>query len=211
MGTLGSRSTFHMGNAVRLAAEDAKRKIAALAASWAFRPAPTLPHPNVPAQIRDAGRQHHRHRQLHSPYEKPDRRPGIAASTPFWGVGASGAEVEVDIETGHFRITKLVNVADVGIAINPQLVKVQLSGAAIMQLGFTMTEEMVFRDGQLTNGSLADYKIPTMLDLPLDFVNEMSTRARTMGPSAPKAREKARRSLVAGDRKRARRRYRRAH
>ena len=29
MGTLGSRSTFHMGTAVRLAAEDAKKKIIA--------------------------------------------------------------------------------------------------------------------------------------------------------------------------------------
>src|SRR5205807_3456580 len=31
MGTLGSRSTFHMGHAVRLAAEDARAKLTALA------------------------------------------------------------------------------------------------------------------------------------------------------------------------------------
>ena len=106
-------------------------------------------------------------------YQKPDPQTGQSVNaTPFWGVGASGAEVEVDTETGHFKITKLVNVADVGMPINPKLLKVQLSGAGIMQLGFTTTEEMIFRDGQLTNGSLADYKIPTLLDLPAEFINE---------------------------------------
>ena len=78
-------------------------------------------------------------------YKKPDPETGQSnMATPFWGVGASGAEVEVDTETGDFKITKLINVADVGVAINPKLVKVQLSGAGIMQLGFTTTEEMTY-------------------------------------------------------------------
>ena len=59
-----------------------------------------------------------------------------AKATPFWGVGATGAEVEVDTETGAYTITKLVNVADVGAPINPRLLRAQLSGAGIMQLGF---------------------------------------------------------------------------
>ena len=32
----------------------------------------------------------------------------------------------------------------------------------------TTTEHMVFREGQLTNGSLADYKIPGLLDMPTE-------------------------------------------
>src|SRR5205823_13868622 len=43
MGTLGSRSTFHMGHAVRLAAEDAKAKLAALAAETGVPPGTNLP------------------------------------------------------------------------------------------------------------------------------------------------------------------------
>ena len=66
-------------------------------------------------------------------------------------------------------MTKLVNVADVGRAINPASVERQLTGAAIMQLGFTLFEEMVFSDGQVVNASLADYKIPGMLDIPHDL------------------------------------------
>ncbi len=50
----------------------------------------------------------------------------------------------MDTETGHVRIARLVNVADVGTPINPRIVETQLSGAAIMQLGFTMFEKMDF-------------------------------------------------------------------
>ena len=146
MGTLGSRSTFHMGTAVRLAAEDAKQKIAALARELGLPPGSNLPLSEMlrrkygmqAGNIIGTG-------SFIPKYEKPDSETGQSRkATPFWGVGASGAEIEVDTETGQFRITKLVNVADVGVAINPKLVKAQLSGAAIMQLGFTTTEEMVF-------------------------------------------------------------------
>ena len=72
----------------------------------------------------------------------------------------------VDMETGRINVTKLVNVADVGRAINPSIVERQLIGAAIMQAGFTLFEEMILSDGQVLNASLADYKIPGFLDLP---------------------------------------------
>jgi CO/xanthine dehydrogenase Mo-binding subunit len=81
-------------------------------------------------------------------------------------IGAAGAEVEIDTETGELRVTRLVNVADAGKAINPRICETQLSGAAIMQLGFTLMEDMVFDGGQVTNASLADYKIPSIRDIP---------------------------------------------
>lgn len=174
MGTLGSRSTFHMGTAVRIAAEDAKAKIAALAKELGLPEGTNMPLPDMlrkkygmqAGNIIGTG-------SFIPDYEKPDATTGqTTKGTPFWGVGAAGAEVEIDTETGAIKVTKLVNVADVGTAINPKAVQQQLSGAGIMQLGFTMTENMVFRDGQLTNGSLADYKIPTLLDIPRSFINE---------------------------------------
>ena len=120
-------------------------------------------------------------------YQKPDPQTGqTTKATPFWGVGASGAEVEVDMETGEFTVLKLVNLADVGVPLNPQLVKAQLSGAGIMQYGFTTTENMVFRDGQLTNGSLADYKIPSLLDMPKEWINEATPSRDPAGPFGAK-------------------------
>lgn len=188
MGTLGSRSTFHMGTAVRLAAEDAMHKIAEFARDLGLPPGSNLPLAEMfrrkygmqAGNIIGTG-------SFIPAYEKPDPETGRSTkATPFWGVAASGAEVEVDTETGHFTITKLVNVVDVGTALNPKMVQAQISGAAIMQLGFTTTEEMIFRDGQLTNGSFADYKIPTLLDMPRVFTNEFVAAEQTDGPFGAK-------------------------
>ena len=188
MGTLGSRSTFHMGTAVRLAAEDAKAKIAELGNDLGVPPGSNLSVADLlrkkygmqAGNIIGTG-------SFIPDYQKPDAQTGQSnKATPFWGVGASGAEVEVDMETGEFRVLKLVNVADVGVPLNPHLVKVQLSGAGIMQYGFTTTENMIFKDGQLTNGSLADYKIPSLLDMPEDYINEPTASKDPQGPFGAK-------------------------
>ena len=98
-------------------------------------------------------------------------------------VGASGVELEVDIETGRVRLTKLVNVADVGTPINPRVVETQLSGGAIMQIGFSLFEKMLFdAEGQLRNASLAEYKIPGFLDIPENIVNEAVVAEQRNGP-----------------------------
>ena len=102
--------------------------------------------------------------------------------TPYWMIGATGAEVEVDTETGRVTVTRLVNVGDVGTPINPRIVESQLTGAAVMQLGFTMTEKMTFSAGQCTNASLAEYKIPGLLDLPNEIINEAVTAEQKSGP-----------------------------
>ena len=100
-------------------------------------------------------------------YSSPDPHSGLSSNvTPFWMIGGTGAEVEVDTETGHLRVTRLVNVADAGTPINPSIARTQLSGAAIMQLGFTLFENIVLDGGQVTNASLADYKIPAIHDVP---------------------------------------------
>ncbi|MCP3387758.1 xanthine dehydrogenase family protein molybdopterin-binding subunit [Bradyrhizobium sp. CCGB12] len=188
MGTLGSRSTFHMGTAVRLAAEDAKAKISALAVELGLAPNSNIPLSEMlrkkygmqAGNIIGTG-------SFIPAYKKPDPETGQSVNaTPFWGIGGAGAEVEIDTETGRISVTKLVNVVDAGVALNPTLVRQQVSGSAIMQLGFTMTENMIFRDGQLTNGSLADYKIPSLLDIPPQFINEFVDSRQTTGPFGAK-------------------------
>ncbi|MGE0628959.1 MAG: xanthine dehydrogenase family protein molybdopterin-binding subunit [Hyphomicrobiaceae bacterium] len=174
MGTLGSRSTFHMGNAVRAAAEDAKGKIAALARELGLPEGSNMPLSELLKRKYGMQAGNIIGTGTYIPtYQKPDLETGQTSDgTPFWGAGSSTAEVEVDMETGHFTITRLISISDVGRPLNPLGVKQQLSGATIMQLGHTTTENMVFRDGQLTNGSLADYKIPSLLDLPEELITE---------------------------------------
>jgi CO/xanthine dehydrogenase Mo-binding subunit len=187
MGTLGSRSTFHMGNAVRLAAEDARDKQLALAAELGLPPETT---PSAELFRKKYGMQAGNIIGIgtFNPHSvAPDLASGLSPDvTPFWMVGGTGAEVEVDTETGHVRILRLVNVADLGKPINPQIVETQLSGGAVMQLGCTMSECMEYVDGQLTNGSLADYKIPGMRDMPEYMENDYVDSRQHSGPHGAK-------------------------
>jgi CO/xanthine dehydrogenase Mo-binding subunit len=187
MGTLGSRSTFHMGNAVRLAAEDARNRLQALAAEAGLPPGTNYPAAEIfrkrygmqAGNVIGSG--------TYIPaYAPPDAVTGASANvTPFWMIGGTGAEVEVDTETGHVRVTRLVNVADAGTPLNPGVARTQLSGAAIMQLGFTLTEKMEFDGGQVTNASLADYKIPGIHDIP-PMECELMTAEQKNGPFGAK-------------------------
>jgi len=187
MATLGSRSVYHMGNAVKRAAEDARDKLLALAREVGVS-AETTPIAEVfrkkygmqAGNIVGTG-------SFIPTYAPTDHDTGQSSNvTPFWMIGATGAEVEVDTETGRVRVTRLINVADVGKPVNPRIVETQLSGAAIMQLGFTMFEEMSFDAGQVTNASLADYKIPGMLDVPPAMVNEAVDAEERGGPFGAK-------------------------
>ena len=56
----------------------------------------------------------------------------------------------------------------------------------MMQLGFTMQEKMEFDAGQVTNASLADYKIPSILDIPTDMQNEVVEAEQGSGPFGAK-------------------------
>jgi CO/xanthine dehydrogenase Mo-binding subunit len=186
MATLGSRSLFHMGNAVRLAAEDAVKKLDQL------RSETQLPEE---ASVKDVFRKRYGMQagnvlgtaSFVPGYTAPDANGLTDNATPFWMVGASGVEVEVDTETGRVRVTRLINVADAGTPINPRIVETQLSGASIMQLGFTLSEKMEFdAEGQLRNASLAEYKIPGFLDLPGEIVNEAVAAEQRSGPFGAK-------------------------
>jgi CO/xanthine dehydrogenase Mo-binding subunit len=188
MGTLGSRSTFHMGHAVRLAAEDAKTKLAALAAEAGVPEGSNLTIPEIfrrrygmqAGTIIGSG-------SFIPGYTPPDPETGLTSNaTPFWMAGGSAAEVEVDTETGQVCVTRLVTIADAGTPVNPRIVETQISGAAVMQFGFTMLEAMEFTEGQLRNPSLADYKIPGIRDLPPRFEAEAVDSAQASGPYGAK-------------------------
>jgi CO/xanthine dehydrogenase Mo-binding subunit len=185
MATLGSRSTYHMGNAVRLAADDARRQLLELAASYLGVPAESCRCRDGVIATADGREMTFRDLfvrrfgmqagnvigsgSFEPPYAKPDMTTGQSTNiTPFWMVGATGVEITVDIETGRITVDRLITAGDVGRAINPAIVERQLNGAAIMALGSSISESMVFENGQAINASLADYKIPSFLDIPAD-------------------------------------------
>src|SRR5690348_8290332 len=127
MGTLGSRSLFHMGHAVRRAAEEARDKLKALAREVGEPEGSNTPIAELfrkrygmqAGNVVGSG--------IYKPdYVAPDPQTGLSPRvTPFWLISAAGAEVEVDTETGRVTIVKLVNVVDCGRAINPKAVDAQ--------------------------------------------------------------------------------------
>jgi CO/xanthine dehydrogenase Mo-binding subunit len=87
----------------------------------------------------------------------------------FWEVGMGTAELELDQETGRLSIKRYVSLADVGKAIHPAQCIGQEEGAAMMGIGHTLFEEMVYHDGQLANSTLLGYRVPKFSDVPEDF------------------------------------------
>ena len=106
-----------------------------------------------------------------------------SATLPTARLSRRHGSEQVDTESGHVRVTRLVNVADAGTP--PAVARTQLLGAAIMQLGFTLHEKMEFDGGQVTNASLADYKIPSVHDIP-PMEAELVTAEQRSGPFGAK-------------------------
>jgi CO/xanthine dehydrogenase Mo-binding subunit len=80
--------------------------------------------------------------------------------------GAVTAEVEVDTETGRVQVLRMVAAYDIGKAINPLSLEGQIEGGTVQGLGYAIMEEMTLKDGVVQNPNLADYYIPTSLDIP---------------------------------------------
>ncbi len=87
-------------------------------------------------------------------------------SSIFWMLCTQAAEIEVDIETGVIRVIKVAAAADVGKAINPMTCEQQIEGGVVMGLSNGLLEEFKLDNGRILNGSLADYKVATIMDMP---------------------------------------------
>ena len=81
-------------------------------------------------------------------------------------LGPTGPEVEVNRQTGEVKVLKLWGAFDVGKAINPVSCEGQIQGGASMGLGFALSEELMYVDGQVMNPSFLNYKLPSALDMP---------------------------------------------
>ncbi|MDE0315088.1 MAG: xanthine dehydrogenase family protein molybdopterin-binding subunit [Candidatus Poribacteria bacterium] len=88
--------------------------------------------------------------------------------------GAGGAfathvvDVAVDEETGKVEILRYTATQDAGKAIHPSYVEGQIQGGVVQGIGWALNEEYIYNDeGEMTNASFLDYRMPTCLDLPM--------------------------------------------
>jgi len=88
-------------------------------------------------------------------------------TSPAFGCSAQIAEVSVDLETGEVTVNKITGAHDCGFAINRAQVEGQMEGSIMMGMGEALMEEIKYDDcGRVINANLAEYKIPTSLDVP---------------------------------------------
>jgi len=183
--TAGSRSTYHMGNAVRMAAGKIKTELCQVVASkLEVDPADLIARNGrivvrgneergmaigeiFLAKFGSLGTTLAAEAVCQPTAAHMDPETGQSEKcTEYWFPSATAAEVEVDTETGQVKVLQLISAGDAGTAINPRHCEQQLLGASLMHLGLTMFEEMIFQDGQLINGSLLDYQIASIKDMP---------------------------------------------
>ena len=102
------------------------------------------------------------------PRELVQTRHFITMEYPFaFTNGVQASYLEVDTDTGVVTLLKHWCVEDCGRVINPQLVDEQIRGGIVQGLGGALYEEIHYdEDGQLLNGSMADYLVPMAAEMP---------------------------------------------
>ena len=86
-------------------------------------------------------------------------------------VGAAALTVEIDTETGKMKVLKTALAIDAGKALNPDLVRGQITGGLLQGLATVLYEDMRYdAKGKLLNPNFTDYKIPTAMDVPEEII-----------------------------------------
>src|SRR5690348_7803694 len=207
-GSFASRGTFIGGNAVRFAAERVREKILEIASkemeidpadleiadgevSAKGAPDRKLGLPDVAAAatwtygelITGTGAAFKQYATVDDDTGEVDSEPHSAIS-----YAACVAEVEVDDETGEVVVQKLVQVYDVGRAINPTLVEGQIEGGAMMGLGLGLLESSYpyYPSLEHRGGQFGAYLGPALRDLP-ELDNVIIENPSEDGPFGAKA------------------------
>ncbi len=95
---------------------------------------------------------------------------GIAGGTEKGSYVATCAEVAADTKTGKVKVLRLVSAFECGAVVNPDHLKNQVEGAAVMGLGGALFEAIRFDKGKVLNARLSEYRVPRFADAPAQEV-----------------------------------------
>jgi xanthine dehydrogenase YagR molybdenum-binding subunit len=104
--------------------------------------------------------------------------------------GCCFAEVEVDTETGHTQVLRMVSVQDCGLPLNRLAVESQINGGMVQGIGMALLEGRVMdaKLGVMMNSSFMDYKMPGCLEMPremLPLIDDDDPRQQVVGVGEP--------------------------
>lgn len=192
-GTFASRTAVLGSGAVILAARELRQRIIALGAHLLAVPAAELTIVDSVIQTLDGSKRMTMHAMTDISYFSAKNVPQelnsgfevTAFYDPKFGSFAGAAHiavVDVDPQTGRVDILRYVAVEDVGNMINPEVVKGQIIGGIIQGLGEGLMEELVYDEaGQPRTVTLADFLIPTALDVPRIELHHANTPSAALG------------------------------
>jgi len=189
-GTTGSRAAFVLGNAVKKAAEATKKQLLEVASELleidaekleikdskvlvTGEPDKTMPFSALPISggkfVSGVGRP-----VVGAGFFSSGAKGTVPnfvnmqapKSSLFWMYGAHLAEVEVDIETGKVKVTRVLAVHNIGKPLNPLLVDGQIEGGVMMAMGEGLYEAIIIDKGVTRNDSFRDYKVTTFTEAP---------------------------------------------
>ncbi len=182
--TVASRLTWSMGNAVSLAARDARQQILEMVAqAWneniddldiidgkviSYKTEESIslkniviygiPLPNDAGWIGGPVLGRGSFMPSYVTGLDPETGQGPRAVVHYT-VGAQAVEVEVDMDTGKVEVLRGAAAFDVGKAINPDMVKAQMEGGFVQGMSTALFE----------SSSFVDYRIATSTDAPKDI------------------------------------------
>ncbi len=154
-----SRMTFMAGNAITRAAAEALRL-------WNEGQRPAIAH----------------YRYIPRPTTPYDPETGRSDPNITYGYVGQYVEVEVDPDTGHITLTRVITVNDVGRAVNPVQVEGQIEGAIAQAYGWAVMEDFKVENGQVLTDTLSTYLIPTSRDLPAQMRSIILEHPDPQGP-----------------------------
>jgi 4-hydroxybenzoyl-CoA reductase alpha subunit len=199
LGTYGSRVTFIAGNAVKMAATDARNQLAEVVAEELGTTPENIEFKNNRIQVTgntDRGLSFGEAVKLalnkrglivmgRGSYDPPsdviDFEKGEGRFSPAYSFGAQVVEVEVDPQTGVVRLVKVYSAADCGFAINPLSLQGQCHGSISHAQGMTLLEQPFLHEGKVLNPSFLDYHVPTSMETP----EVDSVLVETIDPEGP--------------------------
>jgi CO/xanthine dehydrogenase Mo-binding subunit/aerobic-type carbon monoxide dehydrogenase small subunit (CoxS/CutS family) len=118
----------------------------------------------------------HREPKVRYIYTAPATKPlGQGGDMHFaFSFAAQAVEVEVDSNTGEVKVLTIIAANDVGAAINPLGLAVQVEGGAVMGIGNALTEAFLTKEGRVITDRMARYRIPSIVHAPelISFIVE---------------------------------------
>ncbi|MHA2245188.1 MAG: xanthine dehydrogenase family protein molybdopterin-binding subunit [Candidatus Hodarchaeales archaeon] len=203
--TVGSRSLFMDGNAVREACKDAKSQIFDIASQVLRVPSEDLILENELVYPKGEkwkflslaevamGYMYSSGESIGGPIigrgkyiakmTMLDPETGAGKPAIFDTFGVQGVEVKINVLTGEITVKRLVSAFDIGKAINPGLCESQIIGGGVMALSIAMNEQLQYsEEGELLNPNLVDYVVTRSGDIPEEFVSYLIENPQEDGP-----------------------------